>query len=91
MRDCRHERLDDLRVEVRSGAAAELVERHADGACGAVRTIRRDRAEGVASADDPRCERDLLAREAVGIARPVPVFVTRTDDPTDVAEDPPDL
>src|SRR3954470_23464035 len=46
----------------------------------AVGPVGRHRVVRVADEDDPRLERDLLARDAVGIAAPVPPLVTVADD-----------
>jgi hypothetical protein len=45
----------------------------------AVRPLHGHRVERVDDQDDPRLDRDLGAREAVGIAEPVDAFVVVTD------------
>jgi hypothetical protein len=69
------ERLGDDRVELAPGAAAHLVERLLDGDRIAERPVLHHRHERRAHSDHGRAERDLLAAEAVGVARPVVALV----------------
>src|SRR4051794_6710151 len=46
----------------------------------AIRAVGRHRVVRVADEDDPRLERDLLARDAVGIAAAVPALVAVAHD-----------
>ena len=78
--------LDHFRVELRPRAAAELLERLLGGASGAVGPVGRDRAVGVAAADDPRDERDLLADEPIRVAATVEALVAGAHEVPDVAE-----
>ena len=72
------ERRDDLGVELRPGAVLQradgllVVERVAEGARAGHRVV------GVGDVDDARGERDALAREPLGVARPVVVLVVVT-------------
>src|SRR5438067_12035172 len=63
---------DDRRVELRAGAAAELSETGLRGPPRAIDPVGGDRVVRVGDEDDPRPERDLLAAQAVRIARAVP-------------------
>src|SRR4029077_18641016 len=87
-RENREERVDDPRIELRSGASLELCQRRLARERAAVRAIGRHRAPGVARADDARDERDVLTGQPVGIAVSVPVLVTGPDDRSDLAEQP---
>ena len=49
----------------------------------AVGALRGHGVEGVADGDDPRSKRDLLAGQAVRVARAVPALVARADDRAD--------
>src|SRR5918992_4082708 len=80
------ERLDDLRVELRPGAAQQLAQRLLDCEHRRVRALGDHRVERLAHSDDASAERDLLALELVGIARSVPPLVRRADEPSDLAE-----
>ena len=71
--------LDQLRVELGSGAAAQLLERVLGADRVAVGAALGHRLVGVADEDDPRAERDLLACEPVRIAVAVPALVARAD------------
>ena len=62
------ERLDDARVELRAGALAEPPHGLLDRKAPAVGPVGRHRVERVADEDDARLERNLLARQPVGIA-----------------------
>ena len=74
------ERVDHVRVELRPRAAPQLLERLLGASARAVGPVGRHRAVGVAAADDPRDERDLLADEPVGIAAAVQALVARADE-----------
>ena len=65
----------DPRVELGAGAALELLARRGDRERRAVGAVGDERVPGVAGQHDPRGERDVLAREAVGIAAAVPALV----------------
>src|SRR5205085_11976674 len=84
--DDREDLVDHLRVELGASTAAELGDRFLEEKRRPVRAIGRHRVEGVAAADDPRQERDLLAGEPVRIALAVPALVAGADDPADLAE-----
>src|SRR5207244_6203947 len=66
------ERGHDLRVELRTGAALELRERLVRDEPATVGALRGHRVEGVRDEEDPRAERDLLARQPIRIAPAVP-------------------
>ena len=74
------ERVDHVRVELRPRAAAELLERFLGGAPCAVGPVGRDRAVGVAAADDARDKRDLVADEPVGVAAAAEALVAGADE-----------
>ena len=80
------ERVDHLRVELRSRGFDEPPLRLVLAQRLAVRAVGRHRVEGVAGEDDPRLERDLLAGEVVGIAGAVVVLVRAADDEPHLAE-----
>src|ERR687887_2622293 len=71
------ERLDDVGVELRTGVADDLPAGVVPAPGRAVRPATRDRVERVCEREDPRAERDLLAREPVRVTRPVPALVVR--------------
>ena len=75
LRDLGLERLDDVRVELRPGAALELAQRVRRGKAAPVDAVGRHRVVGVGDEEDPRAERDLLAGEAVRVAGAVPALV----------------
>src|SRR5437016_153247 len=58
------EGLDDVRIEMRAGASLDLRDGRVELDRLRVRTIERHRVERVHDAEDPRVERDVLAREA---------------------------
>src|SRR3954471_18181358 len=60
---------DAARAELAPSRAPQLVERLAGRAGGAVDAGGEHRVEGVGDVDDPRAERDLLALEAIRVAR----------------------
>ena len=74
------QRVDDARVELRAGDAAQLGVRGGGRARRAPRARRGHRDERVAREQDPRGERDLLAGEAVGVAGAVEALVLVADD-----------
>ena len=80
------QRVDDLRVELRARGLDESPPRLFLAERLAVRAVGRHRVEGVAGEDDPRLERDLLARQVVRIAGAVVVLVRAADDEPDLAE-----
>ena len=63
------EGLDEPLVELRAGGIPEAAQRLADVERLAIRPGRGHRREGVADREDPGDERDLLAGEAVEVAR----------------------
>src|SRR5207244_10610995 len=68
------EDLDQLRVELRAGAALDLGHRVVVAERSAVRAVARHRVEGVRDREHARLDRDLLARAAGRIARAVPAL-----------------
>src|SRR5689334_8219231 len=84
------ERADDARVEMRSGARAELGRGLFCRARLPIRAVGRHGAPRVARAHDARGERDRLAGERIRIALAVPPLVARPDDCPDLAEEPTD-
>ena len=79
----------DRGVELRARAARELGAGVLERQRLAVRAVGRHRVEGVAGADDPRLDRDVVAGEAVGVAGAVPALVAGADDPPTLASRPP--
>src|SRR5439155_10257148 len=75
------DRVDDRGVEMRACAAPQLFERLLAGSRGPVGAVGRHGGVRVAGADDPRDQRDLLVRQAVGIPAAVPALVARADEP----------
>ena len=71
---------DHARVELRAGAALELLDRDLGAHRLAVAAVGGHRLEGVAHEHDPRGERDRLARELVGVAVAVHALVRRAHD-----------
>src|ERR1700689_3467563 len=69
------EHLDQLRVELRAGAATQLRQGILDGHRVLVGAIVEHRAKGVADRDDAGAERDLLAGQAVRVTLAVPALV----------------
>ena len=80
------EGLDDRRVELRAGVGAQLVERLGRAAAAAVGPVGDHRVERVADRDDAGAERDLLAREAVGVAAAVPALVREAHERRELAQ-----
>src|SRR3954470_16912687 len=74
------EGVDDRGVELRAGAAAQLLDRVGDRATALVGAVGGDRAEGVAGRDDARDDGDLVALHALGIAVAIPPLVVVADD-----------
>src|SRR5690349_2514465 len=66
---------DDLRVEVRARAVAELLDRGLRRPGAAVGAVGGHGAVGVAAGDDAGLDRDLVAGEAVRVAGAVVVLV----------------
>src|SRR5258705_8207154 len=62
-----HERVDDVRIELRPAAAADFDACGLDGHRAAVRAGARRWGEAGGDREDPRAERDGLARDPVGI------------------------
>jgi hypothetical protein len=75
------ERLDDGRVELRAGAVADLGDRVLDTPGVLVRALVDEHVEDVRDVGDPRHDRDVLARQAVRVALPVPALVVVAHDP----------
>ena len=78
--------VDDLRVELTTGAATNLLERPTWTEGLAVGTVGGEGVKSVAGQHDPRCEGDLLTDQAVRIPGAVPVLVLVTyclSDPTE--------
>src|SRR4051812_30698441 len=72
--------LDDLRIELLAGLREDLLLRGRPAERASVRTVARHRVECVGDGEDARGERNLLAREAIRVAAPVPTLVMRADD-----------
>ena len=81
------ERRDAPGAELGARGLAQLVQRGVEGAGRTVDAGREHRVEGVGDVDDPRAERDVLAREAVGIAGAVEALVVMADRRDGVAEE----
>src|SRR5206468_3012070 len=76
-----HEGFHDVRVELDASVLADLAKGLLGGeGLGAVGPRRGHRLERVGDVEDPRPERDVLALEAVGIARAVEPLVVVADD-----------
>src|SRR5687767_6519312 len=75
------ERLNDLRVELRAGALAQLAKGVAVRHGLAVRAVARHRVVRVAGEDDPAAHRNGVAGQAVGVAAAVPALVLVAHDP----------
>src|SRR3989442_693961 len=73
------ERIRDDRIELRRRPAENLVERRFEGSLAAVRAIGGHRVEGVRHGHDARDERDVLAREPVGIPLAIVALVMVPD------------
>ena len=73
------ERSDDRGIELRARVRVQLGERGRGAPRLAVGPVHSDRLERVRDEDDPRAERDLLAREPVRVARSVEVLVVVED------------
>src|SRR5262249_31139945 len=69
------EDLDHDRVELRAGAADELVDRGLRGQARSVCAVAQHRVVRVGDEQDPRPDRDLLAGEVVWVAGAVPALV----------------
>ena len=78
--------LDHLRVELRPGAADDLLDGETMGGGLPVGPFRRDRVVGVGEGHDPGPHGDLPPLQLVGIAGPVVAFVVGPDDPGDLLE-----
>ena len=81
--------IDHVRVELRPRATAELLERFLGGASCAVGPVGRDRAVGVAAADDAGDKWDLVADEPVGVAAAAETLVTGADETPTFPSTPP--
>src|SRR5437763_2539439 len=77
--DERRKHLYADRVELATGVAAQLGDRVVHAHRLTIGAVARHRVEGVGSEQDARGQRDRVAPEAVGIARPVDVLVRVTD------------
>ena len=77
----REERIDDVWMELRAAASADVGEGILDGEGIGVRAHRGHRVPGVGEADDRRLDRDLGARQTVGIAASVEALVVMADAP----------
>src|SRR5207248_297129 len=81
-------------VELAAGALREPAHGLAVAEAVPIRPVGRHRVVRIANEDDPRLERDVLAGEAVGVARAVPTLVAVADDrpdglqPVDRSDDP---
>ena len=73
------QREDDVGVELRPGAALELLERLVRAQRAAIDAIRGHCVVGVDDEDDSRSQRDLRPRQAIRIAVPVPALVVVQD------------
>ena len=80
------QRGDRRRAELRAGVALELDPRLRLGQRAAVRPVGGHRVPGVADQADAARERDVLPREAVGIAAAVPALVLRPHGGREVGE-----
>ena len=65
----------ELGIELGAGAALELGQSSLDRERRPVRPVRGHRVERVRDAEQAGLDRDLLAAEAVRVARPVPALV----------------
>ena len=74
------EGLDDLRVELGAGDAAQLGERGLGADRAPVGVARGHHVVGVGDGDDARAERDVLARDAGGVAAAGELLVVVQDD-----------
>src|SRR5688572_7149458 len=81
------EELREPGVEMRAGELGDLRQRVLDEPRVLVRTVRDERVEDVADCADAGDERDLLAREAGGVAAAVPLLVVRAGDDLGLAHD----
>src|SRR6202011_4213348 len=77
------QRLDDARIELRSGLPAQLVDDLVEANRGAVRPLRGHGMKGGASMNDAPTERDPLAGQPIRVATAVPALVLRPDNGTD--------
>src|SRR4029077_828557 len=73
------EGLDDRGVELRPGVRTQLGQRVAGAAPTTVGAIRDHGIERIAYRDDSSAQRNLLARQAVGVAAAVPTLVREAD------------
>ena len=78
---------DHARVELRPGAAVDLLARGREGGGRPVRAVGGQRVERVGDREHARGERDRVAREAVRVARAVPALVVVADDELALAEE----
>src|SRR5882762_2431263 len=69
------DRLRNVRMEMRAGAIAYLLDRNLEGHALAIRPVRRHCVDRVRGADDPCEDRQLVALLAIGIALPVIALV----------------
>jgi len=76
----RDERVDERGVEVAPALELELAQGIRERPLGLVAARGEQRVEDVADGADARGQRDLLAAEARGVARPVPALVVRQRD-----------
>jgi hypothetical protein len=72
------ERLDDVPVEMRADALAQLVERSVAIASAGIHAVGGDRGVGVGRRDDAGLDRDRVACEAVRVTVPIDALVVMT-------------
>src|SRR6266542_1527948 len=74
------ERLHGLRVELAAPLGEDLVGRVLPGQRLSIRPVARHRVQRVGKREDARTQRDLLPRDTVRVAGPVPALVVETND-----------
>src|SRR5262245_24493504 len=86
VRERHEEGFHDVRIELRAGAVAKLLLRGVVAERGAIGAVGGHRFVRVGNGEDPRLERDRLARQVMGITAAVDPLVVRQHPGADVAQ-----
>ena len=74
------ESLDNLRIELDTSPAIQLIQCLSEGASHAVGTFGGHRIKGICYCQDPCKKGNLVSHESIGIAPSIPPFVMMADD-----------